>query len=243
LVVEDISFTLRRGEVLGLAGLQGSGKSEVMHGLFGALGNRASGSVCLHGEGFEIEGPRDSVRRGLVLLTNDRKTSGLAPDLTVVENASLASLSRYCNRLGWIRGGEEVDAVRQLTEEFGLSAPSLDAPVSVLSGGNQQKVYLARWLLTEPKVLLLDEPTRGVDVGAKADVYRLIHDWVSRGLSILLITSEMEELLALSDRILVMFRGKIAAEFSHDAATKDEVLSASMGHASLLAPTVEGDAR
>jgi ABC-type sugar transport system ATPase subunit len=242
-VVDGISLTLRRGEILGLAGLQGSGISEVMHGLFGSLRTSASGRVRLYGDEFEIRGPRESVQRGLVLLTNDRKTFGLAPDLSVVENASLASLSRYSNRFGWILRKEEYDAVSGLTEEFGLNAPSLDTAVSLLSGGNQQKVYLARWLLTEPKVLLLDEPTRGVDVGAKADVYRLMRDWVGRGMSILLITSEMEELLALSDRILVMHRGKMVAEFSRDSVTKDDVLSASMGQASLAGDAVEDYSR
>ena len=234
-VVDNISFTLRRGEILGLAGLHGSGTSEVMHALFGALSWRVSGSVRLCGEPFTIEGPRESVRRGLVLLTNDRKTSGLAPDLNVIHNASLASLSRFCNSLGWIQRNEEAEAVSHLTGEFGLNAPSLDAPVSVLSGGNQQKVYLARWLLTEPRVLLLDEPTRGVDVGAKADIYGLMRTWVSQGMSILLITSEMEELLALCDRILVMHRGSLAAEFSHKSASKDAVLAAAMGQAGTVA--------
>lgn len=134
-----------------------------------------------------------------------------------------------------------MEAVRRLTEEFGLNAPSLHAPVSTLSGGNQQKVYLARWLMTEPKVLLLDEPTRGVDIGAKTDVYGLMRDWVSRGMSILLITSEMEELLALCDRVLVMFKGHLAAEFMRDAVTKDDVLSASMGHLSPIKDAVEGE--
>ncbi len=240
-IVDGISFTLRRGEILGLAGLQGSGTSEVMHGLFGALGTRVTGRVRLLGDEFEIHCPSESVRRGLVLLTNDRKTSGLAPDLSVVENASLASLSRYSSRFGWIRRSKEVEAVRRLTEEFGLNAPSLHAPVSTLSGGNQQKVYLARWLMTEPKVLLLDEPTRGVDIGAKTDVYGLMRDWVSRGMSILLITSEMEELLALCDRVLVMFKGHLAAEFMRDAVTKDDVLSASMGHLSPIKDAVEGE--
>jgi ribose transport system ATP-binding protein len=228
-VVDGVSFTLRRGEILGLAGLHGSGNSEVLLGLFGALGRRASGNVRICGEPVFMREPRESVQQGLVLLTNDRKTSGLAPDLDVVHNASLASLSRFCTRLGWIRRTEETEAVRHLTGEFGLNAPSLDAPVSVLSGGNQQKVYLARWLLTEPRVLLLDEPTRGVDVGAKADIYELMRAWVKRGMSILLITSEMEELLALCDRILVMHGGQLAAEFSHESASKDVVLAAAMG--------------
>jgi ABC-type sugar transport system ATPase subunit len=228
-VVDDVSFTLRRGEILGLAGLQGSGISEVMHGVFGALGHRTSGEVRLCGEAFQICGPQKSAQRGLVLLTNDRKTLGLAPDLNVIHNASLANLSCYCNRFGWIRRGEEAEEVGRLTREFSLSAPSLEAPVSTLSGGNQQKVYLARWLLTEPRVLLLDEPTRGVDVAAKADVYSLMRSWVRRGMSILLITSEMEELLALCDRIMVMHRGKVVAEFTNETASKDAVLSASMG--------------
>jgi ABC-type sugar transport system ATPase subunit len=149
--------------------------------------------------------------------------------LNVIHNASLASLSRFCTHLGWIRRDEEADAVRELTGEFGLTAPSLDAPVTLLSGGNQQKVYLARWLLTEPRVLLLDEPTRGVDVGAKADIYGLMRAWVKRDMSILLITSEMEELLALCDRILVLHRGRMAAEFSSESASKDAVLAAAMG--------------
>jgi ABC-type sugar transport system ATPase subunit len=232
LVVDDVSFTLRQGEILGLAGLQGSGISEVLHALFGALGQRADGKVRLFGDPFEILEPRESVRRGLVLLTNDRKTTGLAPDLSVTHNASLASLPRFSNRLGWIRRDRETDAVSVLTQDFQLRAPSLDAPVSVLSGGNQQKVFLARWLLTQPHVLLLDEPTRGIDVGAKADIYGLMNDWVEGGKSIVLITSEMEELLALSDRILVLHRGRLAAEFAADVASKESVLAAAMGQVS-----------
>ena len=228
-VVDNVSFSLTRGEILGLAGLQGSGASEVLHAIFGALGRRASGQVRLCGEALQLRGPRESVERGLVLLTNDRKASGLAPDLDVIHNASLASISRFCNRLGWIRRDQETAAVESLTREFRLSAPSLDAPVNQLSGGNQQKVYLARWILTEPRVLLLDEPTRGVDVGAKADIYGLMRAWVERGVSIVMITSEMEELLALCDRILVMHRGCLAAEFDRESASQDAVLAAAMG--------------
>ncbi len=228
-VVDNVSFTLQRGEVLGLAGLQGSGTSEVLQALFGALGRRVSGEVRLDGEPLELHGPRESVERGLVLLTNDRKSFGLAPELSVTHSVSLASLSRFCGYGGWVRREAESDAVRSLTEEFRLSAPSFDAPVRVLSGGNQQKVYLARCLLPEPRVLLLDEPTRGIDVGAKADIYDLMHGWVRQGIAILLITSEMDELLALSDRTLVMHRGRIAAEFTRETASKDGVLAAAMG--------------
>ncbi|UCG86555.1 MAG: sugar ABC transporter ATP-binding protein [Gemmatimonadota bacterium] len=235
-LVDGVSFTLRSGEIVGLAGLQGSGTSDLLHALFGALGGRVSGDVRLHGQPFEIKDPLDSVEHGLVLLTNDRKALGLAPEMEVVHNASLASLVRFCGFLGWVRREQEHDAVEHLTREFNLSAPSLHAPVRTLSGGNQQKVYLARCLLTEPSVLLLDEPTRGVDVGAKADIYRLMRDWVAHGISILLITSEMEELLLLSDRILVMYRGRIAAEFDRAEASKDGVLAAAMGHANTGAP-------
>jgi ABC-type sugar transport system ATPase subunit len=228
LLVDGVSFTLRRGEVLGLAGLQGSGTTEVLHALFGALGHRATVTARLYGERFAVRDPREAVARGVMLLTNDRKATGLAPDLTVTENVSLASLPRL-SIAGWVRRGVERDAVSRLTGGFRLKLAALATPVRTLSGGNQQKVYLARCLLPEPRVLLLDEPTRGVDVGAKADIYRLMREWTGRGISILLITSEMEELLSLSDRILVMHRGRIAAEFTGVEASKERTLAAAMG--------------
>ena len=234
--LRGVSFTVRRGEIVGLAGLQGSWTSQVLHALFGALGHRVTAQVRLAGEPFAIRSPQDSVERGLVLLTNDRKQLGLAPDMEVIHSASLSSLSQFCGRSGWVRRDEERRAVENLTREFQLSAPSLDSPVRTLSGGSQQKVYLARCILTEPRVLLLDEPTRGVDVGAKADIYKLLRAWVERGIAILLITSEMEELLSLSDRILVMHRGRIAAEFARERATKDGIMAAAMGQSEQVEP-------
>jgi ABC-type sugar transport system ATPase subunit len=229
-VVDGVSFVLRPGETVGLAGLQGAGTSEVLHGLFGSLGARTSGDVKFLGQRLVNRDPKASIEQGLVLLTNDRKSSGVALELSVAHNASLASLNRFSSRLGWIDEVNERHSVQELADEFRIRAPSLDAPVRTLSGGNQQKVYLARCLLTQPKVLLLDEPTRGIDVGAKADVYELIQRWVGRGIAVLLITSEMDELLALSDRVLVMHRGRVAAEFTRDTATKDAVMTAAMGH-------------
>ncbi len=229
-VVSDVAFSLRSGEILGLAGLEGSGKSEVLHAIFGALGDRARGRVSLEGKPFSARTPGDSVARGMVLLTNDRKTLGLAPDQPITHSVSLASLRRFSNALGWMREGEERKTVDRMVSEFGLSAPSPAAPVRVLSGGNQQKVYLARCLMPQPRVLLLDEPTRGIDVGAKSDIHRLIRDWVQKGAGILLITSEMDELLTLSHRILVMHRGRPAAELDREEATKDRILAAAMGH-------------
>jgi D-xylose transport system ATP-binding protein len=229
-VVQGVSFTLRGGEILGLAGLEGSGKSEVLHALFGALAGRASGRASLSGTPLPLRDPTRSVADGMVLLTNDRKAMGLAPDLSVIHSVSLSSLRRFSNRWGWLRRREERTAVEKLTRGFRLGAPSLDAPVRALSGGNQQKTYLARCLLPTPSVLLLDEPTRGIDVGAKADIYHLMGEWVRSGIAILLITSEMDELLTLSHRILVMSQGRVTAELSREAASKDRILEAAMGH-------------
>jgi ribose transport system ATP-binding protein len=230
LLVDDVSFTVRRGEIVGLAGLQGSGAREVLHALFGALPCRPSGRAVLGGEPLAMRGPRGSLAHGLMLLTSDRKATGLAPDLSVIHNVSLACLPELSNRAGWVLRRRERAAVADLVRGFRLDAPSLDAPVRALSGGNQQKVYLARCLLPRPQVLLLDEPTRGIDVGAKADIYELMRAWIARGIAILLITSEMEELLALSDRVLVMHRGRLATELSRAEASKERVLAAAMGH-------------
>jgi ABC-type sugar transport system ATPase subunit len=231
-VVEGVGFTLRKGEVLGLAGLAGSGKSEVLHALFGALEGRASGTATLVGKPLPLKDPPGSFREGMVLLTNDRKALGLAPDMSVTHTVGLASLRRFSSRLGWVRRAEERSAVGRLTRAFRLRAHSLDAPVRILSGGNQQKAYLARCLLPSPRVLLLDEPTRGIDVGAKTDIYRLMEAWTREGIAILLTTSELEELITLSHRILVMHRGRLAAELPRGKASKDAILSAAMGHGS-----------
>jgi len=229
-LVDGFSFELMQGEILGLAGLQGSGASEVLHALFGGLGERASGEARLLGRPLPLRDPEASVLAGIVLLTNDRKASGLAMDLSVLHNASLASLTRFSNRFGWMQRAAEILAVSELSETVGLKAPSLEAPVRELSGGNQQKVYLAKCLMTEPQVLLLDEPTRGVDIGAKSDIYALLRSWVGQGKSIVVITSELEELLELCDRILVLHRGRCVAEFTRETATKDALLAAAMGH-------------
>jgi ABC-type sugar transport system ATPase subunit len=241
-VVDGIDFTLRKGEILGLAGLQGCGKSEVLHALFGALEGRASGEVVLSGSPLPLRDPTASVERGLLLLTNDRKGLGLAPEMSVSHSISLSSLDRFASRWGLMRQGEERHAVEALARGFRLKAPSLDAPVAALSGGNQQKAYLARCLMPDPEVLLLDEPTRGIDVGAKADIYEMIGEWVRRGIGILLITSEMDELLTLSHRILVLYQGRLVEEFSRESASKDGILAAAMGYgAHLEVPGSGGD--
>ena len=225
--VQDVSFDLHAGEVLGIAGLQGSGKSELLNGLFGTYGKATQGSIRLDGKPFHIRAPKDSIEQGLVLLTNDRKGTGLIPAMNVVRNVSLASLKSFSPR-GWMQTRPEEEAVQEDVKTFDIKVHSLDQEVQTLSGGNQQKVVLAKWLETRPKVLLLDEPTIGVDVGAKHEIYALINKWTSDGLAIILITSELPELLAMSDRIMIMHRGKITAEFSHEQATQEKIIQAAM---------------
>jgi len=227
-VVNDISLELRRGEVVGLGGLQGSGASELLLALFGGFGE-IRGRIEIDGRPYFASSPRKAIDRGIALLTNDRKGSGLVCPLSVAANITMASLRNF-TRFGWRQNGRETAAARQAATMLQIQSASLDMPVEALSGGNQQKVAMAKWLQTDPGVLLLDEPTRGIDVGAKQEIYERIEQWTAAGISILLITSEMPELLALSDRIIVLHRGTVTAEFERCAATADAVLGAAMGH-------------
>lgn len=227
-VVRDVSFQVHAGEILGVAGLHGSGNTELLNGLFGAYGPPAEAKVYLDGELFEIRSPRDSVTRGLALLTNDRQGTGLVTIMDVTQNVTLAALRRF-SPWGWMMPRAERRAAVARSQSLRLKAASLDQEVSTLSGGNQQKVVLAKWLETRPKVFLLDEPTRGVDVGVKQEIYELMSTWIEEGCAILLITSEMPELLAMSDRILVMSRGRVTAEFPRTEATQERILQAAMG--------------
>lgn len=227
-VVENVSLSVRAGEILGLAGLRGSGNSELFGGLFGAYGRAVRGNVSLDGSPAPVRSPGRSIARGVALLTNDRKGSGLVMDMNVVHNITLASLKSFSPRC-WLRPGEENEAARSLVDTLGIRLASTGQEVDELSGGNQQKVVLGKWLQTRPKVLLLDEPTRGVDIGAKHEIYELMNKWTAEGIAILLITSEMPELLAMSDRIIAMHRGRAVAEFSREEATQEKVLRAAMG--------------
>jgi ABC-type sugar transport system ATPase subunit len=226
----DVSFEVRRGEVLGLAGLAGSGASEVLGAVFGRL-PRPRGRVLVDGEVVPPGRPAAALRRGLALLPSDRKAEGVAPSRSVVENVTLASLPRF-SPLGWLRPGREEAAVAGLARELEIQAPSLQSAVDTLSGGNQQKALLARLMLTEPKVLLLDEPTRGVDVAAKARIHRLIDEWTGAGCAVALTSSELPELLALADRVLVLHRGEVAAVLARGEASAERVIAAALGGAS-----------
>ncbi len=226
--VEDVSLEVKEGDILGIAGLQGSGKSELLNGLFGTYGKTVLGEVRLDDRSIKIRSPKHSIDSGIVLLTNDRKDTGIIPEMNIVQNTTLASLSSF-GPLGWMQSQKETAAARQHAEKLDIRAHSLSQEIVTLSGGNQQKVMLAKWLETQPKVLLLDEPTRGVDVSAKQDIYKLMNAWTSQGISVLLITSELPELLAMSDNIIVMHRGRITAQFSAKNATQDNIIQAAMG--------------
>jgi ribose transport system ATP-binding protein len=229
--VRNISLSVSAGEVVGLGGLQGSGASELFFGLFGAYGSRTEGTIQLDGKPARFVSPHQAIDSGLGFLTNDRKATGLVLSLSVTANATLAGL-RELSPLGWRSQAREHAAAEKMTGPMRLRAASLDVEVGTLSGGNQQKVALAKWWQTKPRLLLLDEPTRGVDVGAKREIYQLIDEWSAQGIAILLITSEMPELLTLSDRIIVLHRGCITAELTRAQATPETVLAAAMGKAS-----------
>jgi len=227
-LVDNADLAVRAGEIVGVAGLIGSGNSELLGAIFGRYGALERGRVQLDEQPVTIDSPRAAIRQGLALLTNDRKASGLVLPMSVLQNLSLSVLEKL-TRAGLLSTARERERGAHYAARLRLSAPSLEAPVSTLSGGNQQQVVFARWLLTEPRVLLLDEPTRGIDVAAKADIYALLNELTGAGLGLLLISSELPELLALADRILVMHRGRITAELSRAEATQERIMHAAMG--------------
>jgi len=226
--IEGVTLSVRAGEILGIGGLQGSGASELLMGLFGGFGRRASGKVFLNGRPVRFASPRHAIDSGVALLTNDRKATGLVLSMSVVANTVLPSL-RNLSRSGWRRFAAERAATDEMARTLGLRAASWETEVGSLSGGNQQKVALAKWLRTDPQLLLLDEPTRGIDVGAKREIYDLMNRWTARQIAIILISSEMPELLAVSDRIAVMHRGRLTAELTRSEASAETVLAAAMG--------------
>ena len=226
-LVDDASFTVRRGEIVGLGGLMGCGHTELLGAIFGRFGHVPRGRIEVDGEALPLGWPSSAIRAGVALLTNDRKVSGLVLPMSVLHNMTLAALRRAAPR-GWLRGGLERQLGEPFVDQLGIRLRSVTDEIGTLSGGNQQKVVLAKWLMTQPKVLLLDEPTRGIDVGAKHDIYEQMNQLAAAGIGIVLITSELPELLAMSDRILVMGRGRITAELTREQATQERVMAAAM---------------
>ncbi len=221
-----VSFRIDAGEVVGFAGLVGAGRTELAKVIFGEL-PKNSGEVYLEGKPVSIHRPDDAIAKGIGFAPEDRKREGLILIRSVLENASLAILRRL-SRFHFVRKGLERSVVTGYVERLRVRTPSVDQEVGKLSGGNQQKVVLARWLAARPKVLILDEPTRGIDVGAKAEIYRLIDDLANEGLGIMFISSELPELLGLADRIYVMQNGRITGELSAAQASEEAVLALAM---------------
>jgi ABC-type sugar transport system ATPase subunit len=227
--LDGISFALRAGEVLGLAGLMGSGRSELLMHLYGAWGTRRAGSVRLCGQIHDSPSPERSLKRGMALLTEDRRRFGLIPDQSVVFNLTLSSLPQLI-RHGLIDAATEIQTYRQMKATLRVAAASPVMPVRRLSGGNQQKVLLGRVLLTAPRVILLDEPTRGVDVATKFEIYDLINRLTEEGRGVVLVSSELPELLGLCDRLLVLRGGRIAAELPRDRLDQERTVALMLGH-------------
>lgn len=227
-LVRDVSFTVRAGEIVGLAGLMGSGRSELVESLFGAPKGRVSGTARIDGVPLDTSSPSASIRQGLALVTEDRKRTGLVLGMSVGKNISMASLRELC-RLGVINFRAERQLVDRQITDLRLKTPSRETIIDNLSGGNQQKAVVAKWLATRPRVLIVDEPTRGIDVGAKAEIYKLMNDLTERGIGILMVSSELPEILGMSDRILVLHEGRLAGELSREEATQEKVMFLATG--------------
>jgi rhamnose transport system ATP-binding protein len=226
--VRDVSLSLRRGEILGLAGLVGSGRTQLAETLFG-LTPADSGEIVVHGAVVRIESPADAIRLGIGYVPEDRRQHGVVLEMSVAANISAARLPEVARR-GLIDRAAEDRAATDYVDRFHIKTASVAADVGSLSGGNQQKVALARWLSTDPSILILDEPTQGVDVGSKSEIHSLMQDLAEKGMAILMISSELPEILGMSDRIAVMHAGTIAAEFPRDAATPANIMAAALGN-------------
>jgi ABC-type sugar transport system ATPase subunit len=224
--VKNVSFELRKGEVLGLAGLVGAGRTELVRAIFGA-DPIISGEIFLDGEKVSIKEPAHAIKKGIGLCPEDRKTQGIVPILSVKDNISMVVLDNMMNK-GFIDFEEEKKLARQSIENLKIKTASMHKKIVELSGGNQQKAILARWLAANPKVLILDEPTKGIDVGAKAEFYKLIYECAKKGIGVVVISSELPEVIGLCDRILVMKNGEISGEVIRDEATEELILSYAM---------------
>jgi ABC-type sugar transport system ATPase subunit len=240
-VVEDVSFTLRRGEILGFAGLVGAGRTETARLLFG-VDRKDAGEIWVDGQRVRINSPLDAVAVGLGFVPEDRTTQGLVLKLPVLENIVMASLDDY-SRAGWMDQRGLRDTAQSYVNKLDIRTPHLRQKAMFLSGGNQQKVVVAKWLALQPKVLIMDEPTRGIDVGAKAEVHALMSELAREGMGIIMISSELPEILGMSDRILVMHEGRVAAILDRAEATQEKIMayaSGEMGNEIINKTTAKG---
>ncbi|TWT47051.1 Ribose import ATP-binding protein RbsA [Thalassoglobus neptunius] len=221
--LKDVSFSLRRGEVVGFAGLMGAGRTELLEALFGASETPPQGEILLRGESVHFEHPADAKAAGIAMVTEDRKRLGLFQQMSVRENITVCTLDE-ASVSGMIQPGREQSAARESISELGVKTASAETPITALSGGNQQKCIIARWLRTNPDVLLLDDPTRGVDVGAKAELYQVIDKLCREGLAIIVTSSELPELITLCDRILVLCEGRLTGELTSDEFSEERIM-------------------
>ena len=227
-VFSNASFQVRRGEILGLAGLVGAGRTEIARVLFG-IDRADAGEVLVAGKHAEIKSPKDAMRLGIVYVPEDRHEQGLVLDFSIAANVSLPIVERL-SRLLVVDRAQERQIATDYSKQLQVRSTGVEQAASGLSGGNQQKVVIAKWLATKPTVLLLDEPTQGVDIGAKAEVHRIISQLAGQGMAIVLISSELLEVLGMADRIVVLHEGRVAAEFARDDATQERVMAAATGH-------------
>ena len=222
-ILKDISFTVKRGEVLGIAGLVGAGRTELVNSIFGDFRGKKCGDIYIEGKKVRIHNTADAIAAGIGLATEDRKINGLNLGASVENNLIIASIDRYC-RFGVVQEGRAIHAAGEMAKRVKIKTPSLEAQVMNLSGGNQQKVVVGKWLLATPKVLIFDEPTRGIDVGAKYEIYCLINELKKQGMSIIMVSSELPEVLGVSDRIMVLREGRISGVFQSDEATEVKIM-------------------
>jgi methyl-galactoside transport system ATP-binding protein len=220
---KDVSFELRRGEILGIGGLVGAQRTELVEAIFG-LRLMSAGRITINGQPVTIGSPIDAKRHKIALLTEDRRATGIFPIMSVHDNTIIANLRHYANRLGFINYGAARKDVDENVARLRVKTPNVKTPIRNLSGGNQQKVLLARWLLTEPEILILDEPTRGIDVGAKYEIYALMIELARRGKGVIMISSEMPELLGVSDRIMVMCEGRVSGILERAEADQEKIM-------------------
>ena len=225
---EDISFELRKGEILGFVGLVGSGRTELMHSIFG-LSRPDSGEIYLNGEKVLFKGPQEAIRNGMAYITEDRKREGLILPMGVHHNMTLSSLKNF-TQSGLLQHRKEGVAVEEQVKALGVKVANSRQAVKSLSGGNQQKVVLAKWMITAPKIIIFDEPTRGIDVGAKAEIYKIMCEYVSQGYSIIMVSSEMPEAMGMSDRIIVLSNHRMSGEINRSEFTQESIVQMQFMH-------------
>ena len=226
--VKGVSFKVHAGEILGFSGLVGSGRTETMRAIFKAETD-AKGQVFIDGEEVKIKSPADAIKAGIAFVTEDRRYQGLVLPLNIANNITLSNMKSFANKLGVLRLKKESEIAEKYKKSLNIRTPNIKKKVSELSGGNQQKVVIAKWMNTDVRVIIFDEPTRGIDVGAKAEIYQLMSDLAAEGAAIIMISSELPEILGVSDRVIVMYDGMIKGEFNIDEANEEKIMAAAIG--------------